>query len=98
MLLLAGRGAKFAAELRQQFKAGRSAKFAKQQQWMTTNYLLLALAAIFGIGKAIASKPHMTAISDGRVLVATRAAGQTLRLREVSLRETQGPSKLCLRS
>ena len=28
-------------------------KFAKQQQWTTTNYLLLVLAAIFGIGKAI---------------------------------------------
>ena len=28
-------------------------RFAKQQQWMTTNYLLLVLAAIFGIGKAI---------------------------------------------
>lgn len=28
-------------------------KFAKQQQWMTTNYLLLVLAAIFGIGKAV---------------------------------------------
>jgi hypothetical protein len=33
-------------------------KFAKQQQWMTTNYLLLALAAIFGIGKAAG---HLTA-------------------------------------
>jgi hypothetical protein len=28
-------------------------RFAKQQQWMTTNYLVLVLAAIFGIGKAI---------------------------------------------
>jgi hypothetical protein len=28
-------------------------KFAKQQQWTTTNYLLLVLAAIFGIGKVI---------------------------------------------
>ena len=28
-------------------------RFAKQQQWMTTNYLLVVLAAIFGIGKAI---------------------------------------------
>jgi len=28
-------------------------RFAKQQQWMATNYLLLVLAAIFGIGKAI---------------------------------------------
>ena len=28
-------------------------RFAKQQQWMTTNYLLLVLAAIFGIGKTI---------------------------------------------
>ena len=28
-------------------------RFAKQQQWMTTNYLLLVLAAIFGIGKVI---------------------------------------------
>jgi hypothetical protein len=28
-------------------------KFVKQQQWMITNYLLLVLAAIFGIAKAI---------------------------------------------
>ena len=28
-------------------------RFAKQQQWMATNYLLVVLAAIFGIGKAI---------------------------------------------
>jgi cell division protein FtsL len=28
-------------------------RFAKQQQWMATNYLLLVLAAIFGIGKVI---------------------------------------------
>src|SRR5262245_65608687 len=28
-------------------------RFAKQQQWMTTNYLLVVLAAILGIGKAI---------------------------------------------
>ena len=28
-------------------------RFAKQQQWMAANYLLLVLAAIFGIGKAI---------------------------------------------
>ena len=28
-------------------------RFAKQQQWMATNYLLLVLAAIFGIGTAI---------------------------------------------
>ena len=32
-------------------------RFAKQQQWMTTNYLLVVLAAIFGIGKAI---EHLT--------------------------------------
>lgn len=28
-------------------------KFAKQQQWRVTNYLLLVLAAIFGISKAL---------------------------------------------
>jgi hypothetical protein len=28
-------------------------KFAKQQQWMTTNYLMLVLAAIFAISKSI---------------------------------------------
>ena len=28
-------------------------KFAKEQQWKVTNYLLVSLAAIFGIGKAL---------------------------------------------
>src|SRR2546425_3531056 len=50
-------------------------KFAKQQQWMTTNYLLLVLAAVFGIGKAIGPLTVCEKVIATFLLVAAVAVG-----------------------